>query len=124
MLWQEGFRRCFEPSSKSARRRSVQKTSTSRLMAPAIPNERRTPERRSQTPARAPHQNTSAPSTKPPFHHENGFPSALKYPAKNANLKPEQMFIKCGQRHRADQGGKAWRVKRYIAGGGGSWRVF
>jgi hypothetical protein len=48
-------------------------------MAPAIPNERRTPERRSQTPARAPHQNMSAPSTKAPFNHENGFPWALKY---------------------------------------------
>jgi hypothetical protein len=27
-----------------------------------------------------------------------------------------------GSGHRADQGGKAWKVKRSIAGGGGSWR--
>src|SRR5918995_6946657 len=40
----------------SSRRSPPWSSPTSRLMAPAIPNERRTPERRSQTPARAPHQ--------------------------------------------------------------------
>src|SRR5829696_10181371 len=28
-----------------------------------------------------------------------------------------------GSGHRADQGGKAWKVKRSMAGGGGSWRL-